>query len=195
MAATSEIEICNLALLRLGQREINSLNESSNEASFCKRLYERVRVTVLTDHPWRFACKVQALSLIDAESPIWDYVYARPYDMLRAIDMPRKQAMQYGSEQIKYEIIGNTIHTNQADASLRYIYDIRDPNLFDSQFIDAFAWRLASDLAMPVTQRSEAQGAMLQGYRIALQSAMGVSASESRLDPIESTNLADSRRR
>lgn len=52
----SEIEICNIALSRIGNsRSINSMTEASKEANQCSLHYEQCRDAVLSDFPWNFA--------------------------------------------------------------------------------------------------------------------------------------------
>jgi hypothetical protein len=95
----SDVDICNLALLRLGTRSsISALTEGSTEANACALVYPIVRDTLLAQHHWGFATRRVALA--DLGSPPggvaadsydgagragdWRFRYAYPTDCLHA---------------------------------------------------------------------------------------------------------------
>ena len=53
--ATSVIEICNNALLDLGEDAIMSLQDDSKAARLCNHRWPGVRDAVLRAHPWNCA--------------------------------------------------------------------------------------------------------------------------------------------
>ena len=55
--AYSQVQICNLALLKFGSPKITSIDDQTPEAAACKALWDIVRDEVLYDHPWNFAMK------------------------------------------------------------------------------------------------------------------------------------------
>ena len=82
---TSFMEICNLALTRIGAQTINSLDEASAQAIHCNLLFGPTRDAVLRQVPWRFATARQALALLDeTHPPEWTYGYQKPPDCLAA---------------------------------------------------------------------------------------------------------------
>lgn len=102
---TSEVEICNRALDKVGTRStIASLTEASNEAKICNRLYAPTRDETLGMAFWNFARKTANLSLLksapgtitnpnpsgwtgvwsdDFPAPPWLFEYAYPSDCLQ----------------------------------------------------------------------------------------------------------------
>lgn len=84
MAAT-EADICNRALLRVGQkRPIASLGDATTEAQLCAVLYPQCRDEVLSEAWWPFAAKHATLAAVNgAKRTGWAYVYALPGDCLR----------------------------------------------------------------------------------------------------------------
>lgn len=183
--ATSVVAICNLALDCIGTRSsIASLGENSPEAKACARQYEPALEAVLQAAHWNFARKQISLSLLkdgtvtpDQGVPVpWCYEYAVPNDMLQArYVMPiavSQNSTFVGTPAVQYPITppvrfivasdqdsnGNPINvilTNQVQAILCYTYRCTNPNLFDSQFVRAFANYLGYLLCIPLSGDKE----------------------------------------
>lgn len=185
----SKVEIVNLALTRLGQRSVQSLDEASNEAVWGKKLYDRVRRTVLREVPWRFALKLETLALLDEDPPTYSYSYALPSDCLMVVDV----VSSYQNTQAAFERVGNAIWTDEPSAQLRYISDVQDATKFDDAFIDAFAFRLAAEIAPPLTGKPELMSMMMQGYMTSRGAAQALSARESRKTNLQGSTIKDSR--
>jgi len=201
--AVSVINICNLALSRIGAPSIAAITENTRPARECNRLYETVRDTVLSEFPWNFARKQEALAALSGEEVTgWDYAYAYPTDCLTALQIYNpltnqtytdgeyvayqlvESAVKIKADRIKFEIGTNStkdtrlILTDQEDAELIYTARITDPNMFSSAFIDALSWRLAADLAIPLKGKASLQQQMLAMYVRKLGYAQQVNANE-----------------
>lgn len=71
--ATSDVEICNSALQKLGAEDITSLSDNTRRAQLCNRQYNKIRKKLLRSHPWNFAIKRQFLSEVtDASTSVND---------------------------------------------------------------------------------------------------------------------------
>lgn len=197
---TSKVEICNVALSRLGvSKGISSLDEDSIEASQLSLVYDMALRRTLSDFPWLFARKSVSLPLLSATSPEWDYVYRYPSDCLRALyllpeggtgdgwdaslslgDVP---VMTSGRRRIRFRIgsddVGRVILTNEESAILVYTADISDPLQFPYLFVDALAWRLAFEVGMALTAEPGLQDRAEQKYRQVMGEAMEHSFNES----------------
>lgn len=75
--AVSVIEICNNALLDLGEETIMSLSDDSKPARLCNQRWPGVRDAVLRAHPWN-CCTAQAVLAADAAPPAWRRSFAYP---------------------------------------------------------------------------------------------------------------------
>ena len=71
--ASSEAEICNLALQEVGAQRILSLNDDTVEAKLCKDFYSNVRDELLRSHPWKFAIKRVALAEVSGSTPAFGF--------------------------------------------------------------------------------------------------------------------------
>jgi hypothetical protein len=189
--SASKVEIANLALLRIGQRSIQSIDEQSNEAVYCRKLYDRTRRTVLRSHPWRFALKLQTLAQEVTTPPGYTYSYALPSDLLYVVEVV--SASSGYQAMAKFERNGQSLWADEPSAQLRYVKNVEDPNEFDDLFVDAFGWRMAAELATPVAGKPELMADMMRMFQITLNQARAASGGEARKKLVISNELKDSR--
>jgi len=150
----SDVSICNQALSKLGTQTIVSLTEENKTARRCNLIYEQIRDSVLRDHTWSFGTKIEELALLAYETVVnWDYLYIIPVDCLFVIKIFDQNNLDTNNYDKLLSPDTNTpiIATNIAQAYMRYILRVRDSNLLDNAFVQAFIARLASELAIPLT--------------------------------------------
>ena len=52
----SEVDICNAALIKLGdENTISAIGQDGREGEVCELMYSQVRDRLLASHPWNFA--------------------------------------------------------------------------------------------------------------------------------------------
>ena len=194
--AQSEVQICNMALARIGVSQyISSLTESSNEARTCNLFYSIVRDRVLEEMPWRFAVKQTTLQLTGTAPDPWAYQYRYPNDCLKAIRLlapggSNKYSIFQNNtnstinNKIVYDIMedeanaGRVIVTDQDSAILEYVKAITDPTLFSPSFTNALAWGLAAEIAAPLTADPKYAQAAQQSYVATMHDAFAKSLNE-----------------
>jgi hypothetical protein len=85
----TEVDICNLALSRIGDRaNVSSISpvDGSAQSQHCARFYPMARDTMLEMHPWGFATTRLALALVGTNTTTeWDYTYQEPNDLLNVL--------------------------------------------------------------------------------------------------------------
>ena len=153
----SEVDICNLALARLGDNAtVASIDppEGSAQAEHCARFYAVARDSLLEMHAWKFATRRVLLAKLTVESWDWAFAYAEPTGALKLLGVLSPSASN-DEETQPYETESDAngasiILTNQEDASLRFVARVTDTTKFSSLFVDALSWLLASYLAGPV---------------------------------------------
>ncbi|WP_059413445.1 hypothetical protein [Cupriavidus basilensis] len=82
----SEVDICNMALSRLGdQATVSSIDppEGSPQAGHCAQWYPICRDLLLEMHAWSFATTRVALALLNSDWPSWRFTYAVPADCIK----------------------------------------------------------------------------------------------------------------
>lgn len=190
-----KVEICNMALSRLGYtRFISSLTEASQEANQLNLMYDFALSHTLSEFPWLFARKTVPLALVsNAEHPVWEYVYRYPVDCLRVVhllsedggisDIGQDRVMIPGRHRVTFEVgaddVGRVILTNEPSAVLVYTALVDDPMNYPPSFVDVLAWRLAFESAMALTADPGLQERAEVGYRRSLGAAMEHSFNES----------------
>jgi len=74
------VDLCNMALIALGQTTITALTDDDENARRCNSIYETIRDELLVKHPWNFAIKRSTLVEITKSDPdIW--VTATDYEV------------------------------------------------------------------------------------------------------------------
>lgn len=165
----SDIEICNRALVMIGQEPIMTLDESSKASRRCKQLYSPARDKLLREHPWSFAMTRKRLAKQDVAIPYgYSFSYALPTDCLRVVWASPDQ----------YVIEGLSLLTDSDSADLRYVKRITDPNLFDAKFTECLVIRLACDLTPALTANYDVLKLYEQKLAQCLSEARHISAIE-----------------
>jgi hypothetical protein len=191
--ATVEADICNVALYRIGQKEmIASLDEASVQASACKVLYPNARDVVLASFLWAFAEKYATLALLVPTRTGWSYEYQLPSDCIApryistgvrpgaltsTVDSICLPASAGAGQKIAFAIgasddgTGRILLTDQAQAELVYTARITTVIAFPPLFIEALAYRLAADLALGLPVKPGVADQMERAFQMALARA------------------------
>jgi len=174
--ATSVIEICNNALLDLGEDVIMSLGDESKAAGLCNNRWPAVRDAVLRAHPWNCAMS-QAELAASSIAPLWrwEYKYVLPPDFLRIV----RVVGQDGTEVGDWEIQGGVILCDEeAPMFISYVRRELDPMKYDALLDEALSARLAATLAYPLSASTSLVQAYWNIYQEKLGEARGVDARE-----------------
>lgn len=194
----SEVDICNLALTRLGDNAtVASIDppEGSAQAEHCARFYPVARDSLLEMHAWKFATRRVLLAQLTTDTWNWAYAYAEPTGVLKLLAvLPASASSDADTQEYEAETDGNgtpIILTDQEGASLRYVAHVTDTTVFSPLFVDALAWLLASYLAGPVL-KGDAGAAMakacLQSFMLALSNAKVSDANQRKVRPEHKPN-------
>ena len=187
----TKIDIANMALRRIGETGIESFDEQSDNAKVLGDFYDNDRKAVLREYPWSFAVKTQELTATTNTPPDWSYEFALPADILYLIS-PAEAGRDFSDD--LYEIRGTSLYTDVSELTVRYVYDITDTAKFDSLFVTAFSFLLASDIAMPRTGDPSIQANMASGYFNAITKARGMSGAENKLNRVADNQYVRARR-
>ena len=146
---SSQLQVCNLALGRLGAASILDINATQKEAQACKLFYQTALDEVLRTHPWNFAIRRQTLTA-DADEPSfgWTNSYVLPVDCLRVLDL---NDLHEFSDPPRWQIEGRSLLCDQMEAHIRYISRDADPIHYDALFVAALAAKLAALIAKKIT--------------------------------------------
>lgn len=157
---TSDVNICNLALDHLNQKNITSLDENTKESKKCKQWYDLIRKSLLTNLNASFSICRAVLPEIKNFTPIYGYekAFMLPNDCLQVLNLgnPLNNEM--------YQIEGNYFYCNRKEqkVEIRYIKDVKDVTLFDSEFIELFALAIAEAICVPLCEDLEKRNMLRQ---------------------------------
>jgi len=168
-----QVDICNLALRRLGQESIESILDDSKAAILLNILWDLCLDDALRDHLWNFARRREQVEA-EVDAPAWgySYEYMLPGDCLRVVNLD-------DDPEIVYRVEGTSLLTDESSPiNLNYIALVEDTTEWDAKFINAFAWRLAMEAAFPLTSSAKIVQFASQGYQMALSEAKAVDGQE-----------------
>jgi hypothetical protein len=162
--ASSETEICNMALTRLGHDVISALDEGSVTADLCNLFYATTRDSLLRAHLWNFSIKRVDLASTDAE-PAFGYTYEFPLpsDCLRVLRTESEEEGVNAEYRIERRVNGEAtaVYTDDDTCAIEYVSRVTDVAQFDPLFTDALVLLLANKMAYKLTQN----GALLKELR------------------------------
>jgi len=153
-----EVTIVNQALGFLGVDRITSLNDNSKSARLAKTVYAGLRDAVLEEGDWRFAIKRFKL-LLSAEQPEFGSgnYFVIPMEVLRVIEC--------NENRYDWDVEGNNILIEAEEARILTVSRVVNVDHMSSMFQQAFAARIAWDLALPITQSKTMHDTMFQLYK------------------------------
>lgn len=176
---TSPVDICNLALSSLGQPtivQIDPPDANSKAARLCAQLYPSLRDETLTAHPWR-RLKKRVTIAASVVAPDWGFTtqYPIPADLIGFIN----DLYVGGRKLMHFEFEGEFILCNETGPlQIRYLRKSEDPNEWDSLMQQAVSYRLAVDLAEPLTQDASKKQFAIGKYAEVMRTAKSVSAQQ-----------------
>ena len=134
-----DINTVNRALLKLGVNAISSPDEESTRAETVRNIYNDCVDYLLSQYDFYFAQKQVSLAKLDTE-PVFGYknVYKLPTDFIRLVTIDKS---------VRYEFIGNTIHSDADNLSIKYVFKNYDPSTYSPLFKELLSVRLAFELS------------------------------------------------
>jgi len=178
--ASSETEICNSALIKLGGRRIVSLDDDSKEAKLCKEQYSKKRDDLLRAHPWNFAMKQTALAEL-ASTPIDGFKFTHQHQL--PLDCLRVWKTDFEDQTIEeWEVQGRKLLSLRSTLKIKYIARVTDVTQFDNNFTEVLATYLAFDISYALIQSSTLTQSLFGLYTTMLRDARSLDAQEGYVD-------------
>ncbi len=147
----TKIDLCSLALLKLGEQPIQSFNDSCASAQLARTLFDPVMDALMASHPWRFAQKKFDLG------PDAEHEFLIPAEVLRVL-------------KCRGEIIGNKILCSADSITINTI--VRSPvENYPSYFASLAATKLAMEFCIPLTGDQNVFGMIAALYETELRAA------------------------
>lgn len=150
----TQIDIANMALVRLGEEPIASLsNLTDRNARLLALQFDPARDEVLQAHPWSIALKRDTLAqLVDAPEFGWTYAYQLPADFLRFLRINGADAW---SKKEWFAIEQQQLLCDYDSVEVIYVFRQTNYHQYPGALADALAMVLASRVAASITGNYE----------------------------------------
>jgi hypothetical protein len=179
----TKVAFFNKALRRFSHKNlVQAEDERSTEAEECRKGYEQAIRETLAAHDWNFARRTRVGSLL-AETPANGYLYAYSYPS-DCVKFRRIQKDIRTEPEPRFEIAlnaagnGRAIYADKEAAVLVYTQYIDNPLMFDDLFISAASWRLAAEIAGPITKDLKRAKDCRDQFTLELSGAVASNANE-----------------
>lgn len=199
---SSKIDICNLALTHLGQKAIADIDDPIETARKLKAIYDNNRDSLLriSSINWNFACVIGSLAEDDVHTVTgWSNIYTYPVSCLKI----RKVYSDTGATNPfpeEYKVVNDVtdnvvlIATNiESPAYVEYTRTMTDETKFDPLFVQALAYKLAADLAIPLGGDPDKEKRFNDKYLATLSEAARVNGMETYQNPVKKSYIYDAR--
>jgi hypothetical protein len=168
--AASSVQICNIALIRIGVDTIVGLTDSSKQGRLCNTLFQDTFDAILEAFDWVCA-RAQATLAADATEPThtWDYRYLMPADpyCLKLLSVCNTEG-----EEVPYAIFGRYIYTDEEDGlNISYIKRLTVYADLSPELVQATAMKLAQSLLPSFTWTAARKASIDEDYKKAILQA------------------------
>lgn len=177
----NEIEICNLALGYVGQRPIMTLlNPTGRIEELCALHYPIALKTTLEMVKWSFATERFVSETAQRDAWNTQYVHTLPEKLLKVFDVYSSvSAGGEGRESRRWSVQGGLLATDHAKIYGVGVLLVDDPNQFSGHFITALALRMATDMAIAITESRSLHDSLFLRFTDAVDEAIAVDADQS----------------
>ena len=169
----TKIDLCSIALLKLGENPIQSLTDDSAAAKLSRTLYDTVIDSLLASHPWRFATSEITLTQNT------DGNFLIPMDVLRVLKTNGR-------------ILGDRIFSSATSETIIAIMRTT-VDKFPSYFVSLAATRLAMEFCVPLLGDQNVFRTLVALYETELQTAKFIDSTTSTGTAIDDYPLISTR--
>lgn len=195
----SKVDICNRALGYLGVKPIASLGENTQPALRLSYIYNSCRDEVLREFDWGFARTIESLNLISGETLLgWNYLYVYPALCMKINNVFSDSTSQEPKPE-NYKVCLSPTSKVKAIAAdttpmyINYTVSTDDSTLYDSDFVEFFAQKLAAETAFVLTGKQDLAERMNKMYTDNLSEAKRTSSTERQATITRSSSFEDAR--
>ncbi len=188
---SSQIEICNMALSRLGSSRIISLGDNTVESKTLNAIYNQVAKFVMAMGPWP-SVKCRAVLAQTTTTPAFgfSYQYQLPVDP-KCLKVLRLNELKLGD--VNYQVEGDKIICDEAAVSILYIGYITDTEQYDAYLEQAIINQLVVEMAYSRTGQFPVASALMQDARKQIEDLLNNACTQNPSEDIPSDMFTDIR--
>ena len=162
----TKIEMISNALILIGDKPLNDLDEPGYKATVANNLYDNIVLKELGAHRWGFARRKAQVSEVVTTLPDdeWSHVYQLPSDLITLIKVRPNP--------FDYKVFGSQIYTRvSADpVTVDYIANVTETE-WPPHFVKMIEYALAKDYALPIRDSAASKQQMQAEYIEAAKNA------------------------
>ncbi|MEM9046695.1 MAG: hypothetical protein AAGC81_18595 [Pseudomonadota bacterium] len=185
----SNVELCSVALVKLGAEGISSFSDGTAEADVAGTLYDVIRDSLLGVHPWSFAtAHAELVQLPTAPLTDFEYAFELPSDFIKALSA----GDDCRSRGAVYQVVGREVHTNYEELTFAYIRRADEAD-FPTYFVSALINRLAAEFCLPLTENASRSELLFRTAETELKLAKLIDSQQDTPPRVEDFTLIEAR--
>lgn len=169
----TKIDLCSMALLKIGESPIQSLTDDSAPAKLARTLFDTVMDSLISAHPWRFATQVLDLT----KNTDGDFLI--PTNVLRVLKTSGR-------------INGNRVVCDGDTTTITAVVKM-SPESYPGYFVSLAATRLAMEFCIPLMGDQTVFRMLAALYETELQTAKFIDSTTATSDGISDFSLINAR--
>lgn len=181
-------EICNMALIRVGEQTILSLTEDSKNAKLCNLIFDPVFEQVLRATNWS-CCTYRASLAENAIPPAFGY--SNRFDL--PTDPKCVRVLRLENPLDVFRVEGRYVMTNSGTCNIVYIGKSEDISVLDSLFIKVLYLSIAIEFGYTLVENNTIVNGLMQMKNEALDEARQMGSHEGTAEFIQTSSWLASR--
>lgn len=199
--ATVDIDIVNLALIKLDVAILANLTGKSKSAQYASASYDTLRDVVMGGAPWGFSM-ARAILPRSTTDLVWGadnaYRYTKPGDCLRIWRVYHQVRWQVEGDAVVVGSLNDEDNTRRWVAApeslkVRYIKKVVEPGRYNPFFKEALATRLAMEWCVGLTGSDAKKQVLMTEYASKLEDAKALDGQEGVPEDVHAVSWSDSR--
>lgn len=166
-------DLCSMALLKLGEQPLTSINADTASAQLARTLYDTTIDSLISTHPWHFASKNFEIEKNENDE------FIIPSNVLRIL-------------RCDGHIIGNKIISKSQSAKILALQRV-EPEFFPSYFVSLAATKLAIEFCVPLTGNQQMLRILINLYDAEYQNAKFIDSTADINTGVRQFSLIDAR--
>lgn len=187
----SKVQICNLALAKIGAARITSLTDGTESANLCNTIYDDIAEEVMMEGPWASTLTRTSLART-TNTPSFEYTYEFQLPVSpNCLKVLKVNDLVEGD--IDFRIEGDKLLCNESSVKILYISYLTDTQSYGTSLKRAITSRLAAELAYPITGNASLVAELARQYERDVDRGLADSTSQGSNDTVVSDDLTEVR--
>lgn len=166
-------DLCSMALLKLGEQPLTSINADTASAQLARTLYDTTIDSLISTHPWHFASKNFEIEKNENDE------FIIPSNVLRIL-------------RCDGHIIGNKIISKSQSVKILALQRV-EPEFFPNYFVSLAATKLAIEFCVPLTGNQQMLRILINLYDAEYQNAKFIDSTADINTGVRQFSLIDAR--